>query len=255
MIRFTTRHDNDPEGKARVTFSDARHYALIHHDEVWHIEGDFVEQLAAYEDLGMTPDQIRTALRVPRVYSGLEKITDHYKFEEQLEIFVEECSEAIKAVQKYKRSAGMEGGERIRRKMELVGEVADVLIMANQMQTYLGVRDVNAAIMAKIERQIKRIKIEQMETKYKVGDCVRVREWDDMAKENHIDRDGDIEFCSNGIHFVKAMAKYCGKVAKIIEVEKSKTFGVLYILDIDNDRFDFSDEMLEETWLERVEEE
>lgn len=252
MIRYTTRHDNDPEGKARVTFDDGRHYALIHHDEVWHIEGDFVEQLAAYEDLEMTPDQIRTALRVPRVYSGLEKIMNHYTFEQQMEIFVEECAEATKAVQKYKRSAGMEGDRRMKRKLELIEEVADVLIMANQMQTFLGVRDVNAVIMTKIKRQLERIKRE--ETKYKVGDFVRVREWDDMASENQIDGDGDIRFNSGGVFFTNEMRKYCGKALKIAAIAKTADCTGYYLETIGK-QFIFTDSMLQETWCERITEE
>lgn len=50
---------------------------------------------------------------------------------------------------------------------------------------------------------------------FKVGDRVRIRQWDDMKKEFGIDRMGDIkcECC-----FTKRMKYLCGKVAKIEDV-------------------------------------
>lgn len=45
-----------------------------------------------------------------------------------------------------------------------------------------------------------------------VGDRVRIREWDDMAKEFGIDEDGDIK---TQYFFMKDMKKYCGKVVGV----------------------------------------
>lgn len=42
----------------------------------------------------------------------------------------------------------------------LISEVADVLIMAQQMKMYLGAEKVNAEIQRKLDRQIERIKAE-----------------------------------------------------------------------------------------------
>lgn len=51
--------------------------------------------------------------------------------------------------------------------------------------------------------------------KFKIGDKVRVRKWDDMEKEFGLDNDGDIKcrFC-----FAKSMRKYCGNVYTIISL-------------------------------------
>lgn len=48
--------------------------------------------------------------------------------------------------------------------------------------------------------------------KFKVGDKVRIRQWDDMEKEFGTDIDGDIDCFPV---FSKAMRKLCGKKAKI----------------------------------------
>ena len=45
--------------------------------------------------------------------------------------------------------------------------------------------------------------------KYKIGDKVRVRQWDEMKKEFGLDPWGDIK-CDH--IFVKDMREYCGKV-------------------------------------------
>lgn len=71
--------------------------------------------------------------------------------------------------------------------------------------------------------------------KYKVGDYVRVRNWDDMEKEFGIDSDGDIK-CD--ICFTKDMRKYCGNVYKIVRAS-----GLYYGLD-GCGRFNFTDDMI-----------
>ena len=50
---------------------------------------------------------------------------------------------------------------------------------------------------------------------FKVGDKVRIRQWDDMENEFGLDDDGDIKTCPNC--FVKLMSCLCGKEAIIIE--------------------------------------
>lgn len=90
----------------------------------------------------------------------IEKIIAAYEFENQQEIFVEECAEAIQAVQKFKRAGGNEGGGCYEFE-HLVEEVADVYIMAEQMKRYIGTDCVNKVITEKLERQIERIRKEQ----------------------------------------------------------------------------------------------
>ena len=68
--------------------------------------------------------------------------------------------------------------------------------------------------------------------KYKVGDKVKVREWDDMAKEYGIGSYGEIKN-----DFVKSMRKYCGKTVTIIVAETSYYY-------VDDDCWLFTDEML-----------
>lgn len=50
-----------------------------------------------------------------------------------------------------------------------------------------------------------------------VGDRVRIREWDDMAKEFGIDEDGDIK---TECFFTKDMKKHCGEIVTISCVVK-----------------------------------
>lgn len=86
----------------------------------------------------------------------LEKIMDVMRvhtFAEQREIFVEECAEAIQAAQKFKRVNSDEDYEKAVE--HLREEVADVLIMAEQMKLFLGSDKVDEIIAAKLTRQIK----------------------------------------------------------------------------------------------------
>lgn len=53
--------------------------------------------------------------------------------------------------------------------------------------------------------------------KYKVGDKVRVRQWDDMAKEFGVDEFGNID-TKTGCYFTKQMKEFCGGVYEIDSV-------------------------------------
>lgn len=86
-------------------------------------------------------------------------IMSSYTYEQQREIFVEECAEAIQAVQKCKRKTHRM--EAVAAHENLKEEVADVLIMAEQMKRYLSVDDIDKIINAKLERQLERIKAVQ----------------------------------------------------------------------------------------------
>lgn len=72
--------------------------------------------------------------------------------------------------------------------------------------------------------------------KFKVGDKVRVREWDDMAKE--FDSDKRKIFCS--CSFVYYMKPLCGKVFTVIEERSTGSYG----LDGEASGWVFSDDML-----------
>lgn len=61
---------------------------------------------------------------------------------------------------------------------------------------------------------------------FKVGDRVRIRQWEDMEKEFGTDSDGDIRVCAR---FVKRMSHLCGREAIISEI-----YGQGVKLDFDN---------------------
>jgi hypothetical protein len=82
----------------------------------------------------------------------IEFIRGNYTFDNQREIFIEECAEAIKASQKCKRTdIGTDAFN------DFCEEVADVCIMSEQMKRYIGVNKINAIISEKLKRQIERI--------------------------------------------------------------------------------------------------
>lgn len=72
--------------------------------------------------------------------------------------------------------------------------------------------------------------------RYKVGDKVKVREWDDMIVEFGTDEDGDIK-CR--LFFIADMKKYCGK-----EMTVSRVSVGYYTLEEDEEVFGWSDDML-----------
>lgn len=75
--------------------------------------------------------------------------------------------------------------------------------------------------------------------RYKIGDKVRVRQWDDMAKEFGVDN-GNILI--NGFYFIKEMKQYCGKTYEVYDT------GLHYILATENEVLEwyFTDSMLED---------
>lgn len=54
--------------------------------------------------------------------------------------------------------------------------------------------------------------------RYKVGDIVQIRQWDDMVKEFGVNHYGVIR-CNN-CGFVKEMKKYCGQKLQIRAIQK-----------------------------------
>ncbi len=74
-------------------------------------------------------------------------------------------------------------------------------------------------------------------SKFKVGDTVMVRYWDDMEREYGLDSDGDIDIFPC---FERGMQKYCGKISKIEEIDCEGDMK----LEIDGARVFFSDRTL-----------
>ena len=102
--------------------------------------------------------EVRTLREQQNVNDKLERITASYTFA-QRQVFAEECAEGIQAAMKLSRAETVDAYEKA--SDALVSEVADVLIMAQQMRLYLGAEKVDAEIQRKLERQLKRIKEEQ----------------------------------------------------------------------------------------------
>ena len=92
----------------------------------------------------------------------IKKIAEYYGFESQREQFIEECAEMIQAPQKCKRN-DIQNAQQYRERFDnFKEEVADVLIMAQQLRYLLGVRDIDDIIDKKLDRQIQRIKDESV---------------------------------------------------------------------------------------------
>ena len=83
------------------------------------------------------------------------EIAKHYGALLQREQFIEECSEAILAAQKSKRTPNPKTIS------DLQSEVADVLIMTLQMRYLFGAEAVDRQVELKLTRQIERIKAEE----------------------------------------------------------------------------------------------
>lgn len=63
------------------------------------------------------------------------------------------------------------------------------------------------------------------EPKFKVGELVRIRQWDDMEKEFGTNDIGDI-LCENG--FIKEMYPLCGLYAEIVSLDKDGRVGLKF---------------------------
>lgn len=80
--------------------------------------------------------------------------------------------------------------------------------------------------------------------RYKVGDKVRVRQWDDMAKEFYVNDGGNIFV--GGYYFVNKMKQFCGKVYKVC---RTNLYGEnSYLLNSEDEIIDwlFTEGMLED---------
>ena len=90
----------------------------------------------------------------------IEQIAMNYSFAHQRQVFAEECAEAIQAAMKLSRAGTAE--DFTKATDALISEVADVIVMAQQMRFFLGAERVDAEIQRKVERQLKRIEEEKV---------------------------------------------------------------------------------------------
>ena len=86
----------------------------------------------------------------------LKAVMKFYGYENQREIFVEECAEAIQAVQKLKRA---DNCTQIKQAYDnLKEEIADVIITTEQMKLFISSdKEIEEIIAKKLERQIDRM--------------------------------------------------------------------------------------------------
>lgn len=79
--------------------------------------------------------------------------------------------------------------------------------------------------------------------KYKVGDKVRVKQWDDMVEEygSYNSKDINIPSCT----FVKAMREYCGSV---VTIHKLTCRDTRYFIEEDDCGFFWTDDMFENVY-------
>lgn len=73
--------------------------------------------------------------------------------------------------------------------------------------------------------------------KYKVGDRVLIRQWDDMEKEFGLDGCGDIK-CR--FYFTEKMKMHCGRVLTVKQAS-----GHYYLMKEDSNQWSWSDDMIE----------
>ena len=89
-------------------------------------------------------------------------IFEHYGIDNQLRILQEECAELIQAASKYLRA--QEAGKPIAQsKAALLEEVADVMIMVEQVKGIFTGAALDAMLESKLDRQLGRIRSEKNE--------------------------------------------------------------------------------------------
>lgn len=81
---------------------------------------------------------------------------EHYGLEQQMNILQEECAELIQAISKYRRYGEVQGEN-------LTEEIADVLVMIDQVKILLNISDADILNRKKLktERQLRRIALEK----------------------------------------------------------------------------------------------
>lgn len=88
----------------------------------------------------------------------IRTIAANHTFGQQRAVFAEKCAEAIQAVCKLERAADQSAEKYAETMTTLTSEVADVLIMAEQMRFFLGAEKVDEEIRKKVESQFHKIR-------------------------------------------------------------------------------------------------
>lgn len=94
----------------------------------------------------------------------IQSIADHYGFRKQSMMMIEECSELQKAICKWHRERGdlrRSESSGCDERTAIIDELADVIIMANQISYLLSAEDeVSEQIEFKLDRQLRRMEEE-----------------------------------------------------------------------------------------------
>ena len=99
-----------------------------------------------------------------------------------------------------------------------------------------GDKETEAKLLAEPSEPVKE------EPKFKVGELVRIRQWDDMAKEIGVDADGDI---NSFVQFVTSMKPLCGKYAEIVSLEYGRVGLKFFNCGGLNTSWNYSTDMIE----------
>ena len=87
----------------------------------------------------------------------VREIAAHYGIKSQEQVAIEECAELIQAITKNNRGAQI-GSEYVKKIADVAGEIADVLIMCEQLAYLYGIGElVKEQIDFKIARQLDRM--------------------------------------------------------------------------------------------------
>lgn len=87
----------------------------------------------------------------------VREIAAHYGIKSQEQVAIEECAELIQAITKNNRGAQI-GSEYVKKIADVAGEIADVLIMCEQLAYLYGIGElVKEQIDFKIARQLGRM--------------------------------------------------------------------------------------------------
>ena len=81
----------------------------------------------------------------------------------------------------------------------------------------------------------------------KIGDKVRIRQWDDMFKEFGVNEEGDIQ-CPQSM-FIAEMKEFCGKEVTVSKVYKD---GIFFILE-DAEDFEWCEGMIDKNYKPKKE--
>jgi len=74
--------------------------------------------------------------------------------------------------------------------------------------------------------------------RFKVGDKVKVKQWEDMEREFGLNENGNIK---THIKFIPDMRRFCGQVVTIARVHRNK----YYLIEEDTGKFKFTEEMFD----------